>query len=119
MTTPAAAAACGAFRPRCSKRRELRETAISTEMLRERKQLFYALLRTWPRDYARPVIPFVSVIPFCLSRNDARPVLPICLSRNSAGQVLLDAGGELHVVRRRQSVEQISENEMGLPDGVA
>eukprot|EP00904_Undaria_pinnatifida_P002511 jgi/Undpi1/12260/HiC_scaffold_5.g01936.m1 len=36
-----------------------------------------------------------------------------------APEVLLDASGELHVVRRRQSVEQIFENEMSLPDGVA
>eukprot|EP00752_Nemacystus_decipiens_P008534 g7622.t1 len=35
-----------------------------------------------------------------------------------APEVLLDSAGELHVVRRRQTVEQISENEMSLPNGI-
>ncbi|CAM9641550.1 unnamed protein product, partial [Ectocarpus sp. 13 AM-2016] len=35
-----------------------------------------------------------------------------------AAQVLLDSAGELHVVRRRQTLEQIFENEMPLPAGM-
>ncbi|CAM9443389.1 unnamed protein product [Ectocarpus fasciculatus] len=33
-------------------------------------------------------------------------------------EVLLDSAGELHVVRRRQTLEQIFENEMALPSGI-
>lgn len=34
-------------------------------------------------------------------------------------QVLLDYDDEVHVVRRRQSVEQVFENELPLPDSFA
>lgn len=51
--------------------------------------------------------------------SDARRVFPTFSIHNCVRQVLLDASGELHVVRRRQNVEQIFENEMSLPDGVA
>ena len=33
-------------------------------------------------------------------------------------KVLVDSAGELHIVRRRQGVEQISENEMPLTGGI-